>query len=650
MRTRLVVSILFLLLSTATFAQTDRNLLSGTYSKDDVERMLIPREEWHPFPTIDDREGWEAVPQNVRQAHISLAESHLGEAWPVLPATVFLGYVRSGNRSNYEAISFERRNRLSALVLGEVFENQGRFLDDIADGVWAICEETYWGVPAHMSMQKLGSGLPDVTEPTVDLFAAETASLLAWTVYLLGDSLDTVHPLIRERVFFEVDRKILAPNLERDDFWWMGFGDQLVNNWNPWVNSNWLASALLMERSEERRIETVHKIFRSLDQFINSYPEDGGCDEGPSYWGRAGASLFDNLELLRSASGGSIDIYHESLIGEMARYVYRAYIADRYFINYADASAQISPDAALVYAFGKRIGDETMQGFGKMLADRSQFGQGTVGSRLARQLPALFLLNEINTASSTEPLVRDVWLPETQFLVARSVDGSRDGFYLGAKGGHNDESHNHNDIGNYVVYKDGRPVIIDVGAAVYNAKTFSERRYEIWNMQSGFHNLPSINGVDQMQGRQYAARDVQYTSNDRRANLTLELAGAYPEEASLTSLKREITLERGREVIVKDTYRLEEWRESFKTNLMTSLVPRLLQPGVIGLFTSATPDGQAPVAHIRFNRRQFEFTFEPIDVSDDTRMRSGWGDLIFRIVLTSHGQSRRGSYTIRITD
>ena len=63
---------------------------------------------------------------------------------------------------------------------------RGRFMDDIANGVWLMCEETYWGVPAHIGIQKRGAGLPDVTEPTIDLFAAETAELLAWTSYLLG--------------------------------------------------------------------------------------------------------------------------------------------------------------------------------------------------------------------------------------------------------------------------------------------------------------------------------------------------------------------------------------------------------------------------------------------------------------------------------
>ena len=113
--------------------------------------------------------------------------------------------MRDGNRGRYEKLLFSRRGKLADLVLGELLEGEGRFTDAIADGLWLICEESYWGVPAHVGAQKRGSGLPDVTEPTVDLFAAETGALLAWTDYLMGDRLDAVHPLVRERVRLEVD-------------------------------------------------------------------------------------------------------------------------------------------------------------------------------------------------------------------------------------------------------------------------------------------------------------------------------------------------------------------------------------------------------------------------------------------------------------
>jgi hypothetical protein len=80
--------------------------------------------------------------------------------------------------------------------------------------------------------------------------------------------------------------KALIPYYERDDFWWMGFDSRPVNNWNPWTNHNMLTAILILEDDQQKKISNVEKVIRSLDSFVNIYPEDGGCDEGPSYWGR----------------------------------------------------------------------------------------------------------------------------------------------------------------------------------------------------------------------------------------------------------------------------------------------------------------------------------------------------------------------------
>ncbi|NLP11151.1 heparinase, partial [bacterium] len=169
-----------------------------------LDQALVKAGDYHPFPTWGEREAWQAIPDSIRRLHLQAAEPLIGYNWPALPATLFLEFKREGNRSRYEQNHFDRRTRLGQLLLAECLEGKGRFLDDICNGVWAICEESFWGVPAHMSAQKAGVGLPDVSEPIVDLFAAETASLMAWTHYLLGAELDSISPLLRPRMEKEI--------------------------------------------------------------------------------------------------------------------------------------------------------------------------------------------------------------------------------------------------------------------------------------------------------------------------------------------------------------------------------------------------------------------------------------------------------------
>ena len=82
----------------------------------------------------------------------------------------------------------------------------------------------------------------------------------------------------------------------------------------------------------------VAKILNVLDQFLNPYPADGGCDEGPGYWGAAAASLYDNISLLNLASNNAFDyVFQDEKIKNMGRFIYRAQIGKTYFLNFADA-------------------------------------------------------------------------------------------------------------------------------------------------------------------------------------------------------------------------------------------------------------------------------------------------------------------------
>lgn len=629
--------------------QEDRNLLSGTYSLEGLSDIILPAENWHPFPKASEHAAWEKLPEKVRMAHIQRAENHLDCEWTTPKASVFMEYIRNGNRSRYQSISFGRRTKLAELVLGECMDGKGRFLDDIMNGIWTICEETYWGVPAHVGAQKRGSGLPDVTEPTVDLFAAETAMLLAWADYLVGEQLDTISPLIRERIRYEVDRRIISVNLERDDFWWMGFEGGMVNNWNPWICSNWLTAVLILEEDDERRILSIHKILRCLDNFLNPYPRDGGCDEGPGYWSRAGGSLYDCLELLQSASDGQIDIFDRPLIKEIGKYITRVYISHPYFINFADAAARINASASLIFRYGKSIGDKDMMGFGAFLAEKQNLGQdytrGSFGT-LGRALPMLFQLEELLDAEPQEPLDRDFWLPELQVMAARSSEGSNKGFYLAAKGGHNAESHNHNDVGNFIVYADGYPAIIDVGVETYTAKTFSDKRYEIWTMQSAFHNLPTINGIVQKNGREYKATGVRYVAAKKSATFSLDISPAYPEEAKVKSWLRTITLNRGKNIIIHDRYQLSETITPMQMTLMSWRKPVLDQEGLIRLENPEEIQNLDPLV-IRYDKRKFVADMETIPLKD-ARLQSSWGKQLFRIMLTAKQRPLEDDFTIKI--
>ncbi|HSQ74467.1 MAG TPA: heparinase II/III family protein, partial [Bacteroidota bacterium] len=204
----------------------------------------------------------------------------------------------------------------------------------------------------------------------------------------------------------------------------------------------------------------------------------------------------------------------------------------------------------------------------------------------------------------------------------------------------------HNDVGNFVVYKDGQPVIIDVGVETYTAKTFGPDRYSIWTMQSSYHNLPTINGVSQKEGRKYAAKDVSYHVTDAKAALSMEIAGAYPPAAGVQSWRRTVTLERGNEVIIQDAYELKGKPKGITLALMTCREPVTQIAGTVLLGPSSTLT-TAVRAEVVYDPVLFSVQIEPIDI-DDPQLQSSWGKRIWRILLTMKGAAEKGECVIRV--
>ncbi len=630
-------------------AETTRTgtILASRFTPSAVRATLLPCGDWVPFPTAADRAAWDTLPSEERARLLAAAEARSGMAWPELPATLFLDFARDGDRRRYEERHFARRYALAELVLGECAEGVGRFLDDIVNGVWAICEESFWGVPAHSYSPRFAPtvtdghlpnvGLPDTAHPVIDLFAAETGALLAWTHYLLGAQLGAISPLVTDRIEREVRTRILDPFRLSDEWWWLGaYPERKVNNWTPWILSNILPLILIFEREPGRRAALVSRAIAGLDRFLATYHADGGCDEGTSYWGRAGASLFECLETLLAASGGALVAFDLPLVRAIGRFIERMHIGGDWYVNFADGAARTVPDHHLIYRYGRRIGDLHLAAHG---AAALREGEPPVPSgSLARLLHPLFDLGWMSAASAPPP-VRDAWLDGVQVLVAREAAGTA-GLFLAAKGGHNGESHNHNDVGSFIVALDGRPAVIDVGVGVYTRQTFGPERYSIWTMRSDYHNLPLIDGQTQHEGATFAARAVRAETTDDHAQLVLDLAGTYPAEAGVRSWERTLCLKRGARsrIFLSERWELNATPATLALHLLLA-DPIEAGPGWLRCTTPTRP------LTLAYDPAQFAARIEPIAL-DDGRLASVWGERIQRAILDVIAPTAQGSWAV----
>jgi hypothetical protein len=390
-------------------------------------------------------------------------------------------------------------------------------------------------------------------------------------------------------------------------------------------------------------------VLRSLDRYLGPYPIDGSCDEGPAYWSRAGASFFECLELLQSASGGRIDVFANPVVRDIGRFVYRARIAGEWFVNVGDSGARVGIDRGLVFRYGSSIGDPLLRAMGSSGASEDTFDLDD--RSIGRTLFGIFGWDAIAAErAAPAPLPRDVWLPheDMQLMAARDREGSTDGLYVAAWGSHNDQSHNHNDVGNVIVYVDGAPVFVDAGRPTYTSQTFSSRRYEIWAMQSAFHSLPTVNGAMQEAGRAFRATDVVYKTSDQAAELAMDIGPAYPAAAGITAWMRTVRLNRGRNVVVSDAFALARPTRDVSLNLLTPCEVSETDPGTLRLSCGRVGGKKDLVVFARFNARIQQATVARIPL-DDASLTSSWGDHLNRIVLTPREAVQQGTWTLTVS-
>jgi hypothetical protein len=625
-----------LIISNVCFAQvTQRNILTGHFSAEQVKAALIAKESFKPYPqTVA---AWKnAVPDSVIKQTIKAGEAGLKFKFEPITATIALDFVRSGDRERHSGISFAKRNVLTELILAESMEDQGRFTEAILNGVWSICEESFWGVPAHIGR----TGLPDVENPEVDLFAAETASVLALADYFTGPKLDKINPLIRKRIYYETSQRFFEPMLTRGDRYnWMS-KTKAVNNWNPWIMSNWMLSNLLLEKQADKRAQMLYASISGLDRYLNGLGEDGGCDEGPSYWFAAGGSVYDCLELLQQST--KLQVYDQPLIQKMAAYVYKAHIDGYYFTNFADADPVLKPDGLMLYRFGTAIADKQLESLGAW--SFQQFpNTGVTGFQRMRRVQNLLTISTIKGGSEYKP-VKDAWVSDIQVMTARTSKG----LYLATHGGHNAESHNHNDVGDFIVYANGQPMIVDAGRGNYTARTFSSKRYELWFTRSEYHNLPIINGFGQSAGREFEATSVLSTINDQQAQLKMDLAAAYPKEAGIKKWERSIQLDRSKEqILLSDNYQLENKLASLQQVFMTIADVDLTKPGVIVLKGNGNTQ-----LELNYDAKQWTAASELTSTEgmEYNSFKTKWdGKLVTRILLTAKTLKQSGAHSFKIS-
>ena len=156
------------------------------------------------------------------------------------------------------------------------------------------------------------------------------------------------------------------------------------------------------------------------------------------------------------------------------------------------------------------------------------------GSVMAMVLLLLLLVFRLVKPQQLKETSGFFMLPDSQIYVSNS----KNGVSLAAKGGHNNEPHNHNDVGSFQIFKNGEEIIADIGSIEYTRDGgIIELRYKMIGPSSESHNLPIIDGKGELFGEKHRAKNFEMTKD----GVKLDIAAAYNLDF-MPSLMRKIGL------------------------------------------------------------------------------------------------------------
>lgn len=427
----------------------------------------------------------------------AMADVYIRSVPESLPYHDFILFHKTGSRTEYESGYFAHRKRMDVLVC-EALRGRDECLPALEDILAAICEEYTWALPAHIPV----NAQPEETVTRIDLFAAETAGALSEILMMLGDRLS---PGICARIRYELRRRITEPYLRKRTVWGR-------SNWSA-VCANGVLTAMLIPEVNSRIGEALPGIMDSLETFLASYAEDGCCTEGALYWSYGFGNFVYAASLLREYSGGKIDYFARTKVKRIAEFGFAVYCTENYTLPYSDGPHQLNFNIGLFHFLKKEYP-------GLPLADErfaAPFGEET-RCRFADMIRNIFWYDPALEADGRHPARQD--FTEAQWFIRR-----RENYIFSCKGGNNAEPHNHNDIGSFIVLKDGLFLLDDLGWPEYDKNYFaSGHRYSDYICAaSEGHSVPIPDGRGQQEGPE---RKAVVTENGE-SRITLDISGAY---------------------------------------------------------------------------------------------------------------------------
>ena len=409
-------------------------------------------------------------------------------------------FFTTGDRSVYQATYYIRRRMLdNSALLALIYPEEEKYLVKLMDVIYAICDEYTWCIPAHQPSLDVNNNIH------LDLFACETGFALSEIYTILGERLE---PLIRDRIRVEIDRRIITALTNGTSYWWQ----RGRNNWNAVCTGSVGCTVMLMHPEMMPRMKP--KFDASLEIYLDSFKEDGMCEEGFGYWHYGFGFFTVYADMIRTFTNGETNYFERPKVKKIACFIQKMYLSGGSTVSFSDGSSVGRYHLGMVHYLKDEYPDAVVIPDPQYTYNQDACGRWCLHLRSATWLNSKYLVPEKQSETAT------YFEPETQWFIRKTPK-----YGFAAKGGNNGESHNHNDIGSFIIAKNGRQMLIDPGSGPYTRQYFrKETRYGMVHCSSRGHSVPIIGDTYQQEGAAYKASGFSYEDGV----FSVDIAGAYP--------------------------------------------------------------------------------------------------------------------------
>ena len=287
--------------------------------------------------------------------------------------------------------------------------------------------------------------------------------------------------------------------------------------------------------------ELVHSVKprfgKAMDCFLSGFKDDGVCFEGCGYWHYGFGFFVMYADMIRRFTDGKTDFFTIPKVKKVACFLQNMFLSGNASVSFSDGGRNVTYLIGLLHYLKNEYPED-------VIVYSPQYGRSGAEKFCTHLRGAIWFDENIYNNPADNKVPTEFYAPISQWLVKRTP-------YYGfaAKGGNNNEFHNHNDVGSFIFAKNGKQLLMDFGSGPYTRQYFAaETRYKTVECSSAGHSLPIVDGVCQFASKDAHAEDFSFENGV----LSMNIAPAYKCEG-LERIDRSFTLTENT-VVLRDRF------------------------------------------------------------------------------------------------